>query len=117
MSRAEPEVPIDSIGDSVYNTNLKVVALERTVQALGASFLITLQADTKFIEVYAIAQDVLLRWADNDTDFVKIENFHEIIRAGSKEVYAVPNQIDGAPYTRIMLVGRVAGSTAIVLEK
>lgn len=87
------------------------------MRALVASSLITLNANTRFVKVYAVAQDVYLKWAENDTDWCTGANFDEVIISGSQRVFAVPVHTDGVSFTRIMLVGRVAGSTVVVIEK
>ncbi|MBU0959789.1 MAG: hypothetical protein KKB31_07620 [Nanoarchaeota archaeon] len=112
-----PETAIDQAGEKVYTAELKGLSLARHVQAMGASFLISLNANTTFVKVYAITQDIYLKWATHDLDWVNAGNFDEIIIAGAQRVFPVPNQVDGAPFTRIMLVGRVAGATAVVIEK
>ena len=117
MSRFPPEIAIDEHGELVYTAELKATALARHVQALGASFLITLHADTKFVTVRAITQDVYLKWALTDTDWCSAVNFDEVIVAGSRLVFAIPNEVNGVPFTRIMLIPRVAGAIAIVIEK
>jgi len=121
MAREAPQVPIDDPGEKVYTADLKATALARTVRAnpgVDASFLITLNADTKFISLYAIAQDIYLKWAYTNLDHVNATNFDEVVIAGTRRVFAVPNQdTNGRAFTRIMILGRVAGATAIVIEK
>ena len=119
MSRDPTQVPHCKVeaGTPVYTAQLRGTALTRTTQVLGASFLITLHEDTHFLRVYAINHDVLLKWANTDTDYVNATNFDEVIPAGAQRTYEVPNMIDGAPFTRIMLVGRTSGATVIVIEK
>ena len=118
MARQPAEVPIDAQGTKAYSAELKATTLARHVKALGASFLITFHADTKFVQIYAIAQDVYFRWALTDTDWCNVLNFDEVVIAGTRRVFAVPNQDnDGVAFTRIMLIPRVAGATAVVIEK
>jgi len=111
------ETPIDSRGEKVYNTELKGESLARYVRALTSSSLITLGSSTTFVKIYAIAQDVYLKWAETDTDYCKATNFDEVIIAGTQRVFPVPLQVDGELYSRMMFVGRVAGSTVVVIEK
>ena len=113
------QVPHDKVGAGtpVYEAQLRGTALARTTQVLGASFLITLHADTNYIRVNAINHVVLLKWANHDTEYVTAANFDEVIPAGAQRTYMVPMMTGGAPFTRIMLVGRTAGSTVIVIEK
>lgn len=116
MARHLPEVPIDEHGEKVYSAQLRGIPVARTRRALTTSFLISLNDETTFIKVVATAQSVYLRWADTDVDYVTNANFHEVIPAGADRVFAIPNQLDGTPYTRIMVVGLVAGATVDVIE-
>jgi len=86
------------------------VALARTVDAsISASTEITLNANTTFIRVYAIAQDIYLKWGVAD---VTASNFDEVIPAGQIVDLVVP-----ADTTALNLIERVSGATAIVIEK
>ena len=94
------------------------MTLARTVQALGASFLVTFHEDTSYIRVHAIAQDIYMKWALSGVDFVTAANFDEMIHAGNAVDFAIPvDDRDGTLFTRAMFVGRVAGSTVVVIEK
>jgi len=108
---------IDAYGEEVYTAEIKGVALARSVDVMGPSLLITLHADTKFVILYAVAQDVYLKWANTDTDWCNALNFDEVIIAGTRRVFAIPDMANGAPFTRIMLIGRVGGATAITIQK
>ena len=110
-------IPIDDLGELLPSFTLKGVAKARTVQALTSSFLVTLGSDTKFLRVYAIAQDIFLKWAEDGEDYCKATNFDEVIIAGDYIDLAVPNKENGTKYFLVQFVGRVAGSTLIVIEK
>lgn len=114
--RTPPELPIDEQGEVIQTTPV-ATALARTVKALTSSFLITLNASTKIVRIYAISKDIYLKWADTDVDYVKATNFDEIIPAGQIIDFGIPDQPNGVKYSRIMLVGREAGSTVVVVEK
>ena len=113
------QVPHDKVGAGtpVYEAQLRGTALARHQQVLGASFLITLHADTNFIRVYAINHDVILKQANHDTEYVNITNFDEVIPAGAQRTYMVPMMVGGTPFTRIMLGNRTVGATVVVIEK
>lgn len=111
------ETPIDSIGHLMPNSTPQGLALARTVQAIGASFLINLQSATSFVRVYAISKDVYLKWATSDEDYCKAGNFDEVIPAGQYIDFGVPYQTDGVRFSRMTFVGRESGSTVIVIEK
>ena len=83
-----------------------VVALARTVDASISS--------TNLLRVYAITQDVYLKWG---TDDVTASNFDEVIPAGQMVDLAVPRQSSGLLYTAVNLIERTASATAIVIEK
>jgi len=110
------EQQINAKGNKVIITP-KGLASARTVRALVASSLLTLQSDTTFLRVYAISKDVYLKWATTDTDYCKATNFDEVIPAGQYIDLSVPTQTDGGKFSRVMFVGRESGSTVIVIEK
>ena len=86
------------------------VALARTVDpTISASTEITLNTATSFIRVYAITQDVYLKWG---TDDVTASNFDEVIPAGQICDFFIPASI-----TAINLIERTASATVIVIEK
>lgn len=86
------------------------VALARTVDAtISASTEITLNAATKFIRVYALTQDVYLKWGTADVDAT---NFDEVIPANQVCDFFVPTAI-----TAINLIERTATAGVIVIEK
>jgi len=102
----------------VANVNPRTMTLARTVQALGASFLVTFNENTSMIRVHAIGQDIYMKWALSGVDFVTALNFDEMIHAGNYIDFPVPvDPRDGTLFTRAMFVGRVAGSTLVVIEK
>ena len=87
-----------------------VIALERTVDSsLSSSKEITLNNATSIIRVYAITQDVYLKWG---TENVTASNFDEVIPAGQICDFLVPEMI-----TALNLIERVQGATVIVIEK
>jgi hypothetical protein len=108
------ELPIDTYKNQITPQGL---TLNRTVQALGDSFLLTLQANTTFIRVYAISKDIYLKWATADEDYCTAGNFDEVIPASQYVDFSIPTQTNGKKFTRITFVGREAGSTLIVIEK
>jgi hypothetical protein len=88
----------------------EVVALARTVDAsISGSTEITLNEATTIIRVYAIAQDVYLKWGADD---VTASNFDEVIPAGQICDFLVPDNT-----TALNLIERVSGATVIVIEK
>ena len=109
--------PVDDLGNQLEGFTLRGVAKARTVQALGASFLVTLQSTTAFIRVYAISKDIYLKWASNGEDYCKATNFDEVIIAGQYLDFAVPYKTDGTQYSLVQFVGREAGATVVVIEK
>lgn len=87
-----------------------VTALARTVNAtISASTEITFQKATSYLEVYAIAKDVYLKWG---TDDVTAANFDEVIPAGQIREFFVPNGFSAANF-----IEREAGATIIIIEK
>ncbi len=107
----------------IYSKDNKVIitpigkALARYNQEVGDNLLITLQDKTTFIRIYAITKDIFLKWADNDEDYCKGNNFDEVIIAGQYVDFGVPLQADGTLYTRITFCGREAGASLVVIEK
>lgn len=87
-----------------------VVALARTVDnSINSSTEIVLNEETTFLQVYAIAKDVYMKWG---TDNVTASNFDEVIPAGQIFNFIVPNG-----QTAINLIERESGATVIVIEK
>jgi len=100
----------DSEGNALSTLGPARVALAQTVDAtISTSTEITLDTDTQFLRVYAIAQDVYLKWGTAD---VTAANFDEVIPAGQIVDLIVPKST-----TAINLLERVAGATVIVIEK
>lgn len=92
-----------------------VVALARTVDAtISSSTEITLNAATKLIRVYALSQDVYLKWG---TDDVTASNFDEVIPANQIVDLVVPIQSGTTLYTAVNLLERTATAGVIVIEK
>lgn len=87
-----------------------VLALARTVDAtISSSTEITLNKETTFVQVYAIAKDVYLKWGTAD---VTASNFDEIIPAGQVKTYMVPSGISA-----LNVIEREATATVIIIEK
>lgn len=85
-------------------------ALARTVDAsISASTEITLNGDTKILRVYAIAQDIYMRYGTTD---VSASNFDEVIPAGQICDFIIPPNT-----TAVNFIERVAGATLIAIEK
>lgn len=87
-----------------------VAALARTVDpTISSSTEIELNAKTSFIRVYAIAQDIYMKYGTAD---VTASNFDEVIPAGQICDFYLP-----AGTTAVNFIERVAGATLIVIEK
>jgi len=87
-----------------------VPALATTVDdSISSSTEITLNPETTMIRVYAISQDIYLKWG---TDNVTSSSFDEVCPSGQIVDFVVPNGIDA-----LNLIERVAGATVIVIEK
>jgi len=114
----KPQQRDDKDGRILQVVEPAAVALAQTIKVLEVgSFLISLNADTTMISVYAISKDVYLHWATSDTDFATENNFDEIIPAGQRVLITVPVDDDGRMFTRVHLAGREAGATIVVVEK
>ena len=84
-------------------------AIARTVDAsISSSTEIELNAATKLISCYAVAQDVYLKWGAAD---VTSENFDKVIPAGQILDLLVP---EGT--LAVNFIERVSGATIIVIE-
>ena len=93
-----------------------VIALARTVSSsISSTTTITFNTATTMIRVYAINQDVYLKWG---TTAVTAGNFDEVIPANQIVDLVVPNiPTTGIPYTACTVIERVATATIIVIEK
>lgn len=93
------------------------VALARTVDGtISTSTEITFAPKTRIIRVYAIAQDVYLKWGSTA---VSASNFDEVIPANQVMDFFVPQTgLEAAPYyPSCTLIERAASATVIVIEK
>lgn len=92
------------------------VALARTVDAtISSSTEITLNTSTTFIRVYALTQDIYLRWGTTD---VTASNFDEVIPANQICDFYVPvDSSTGALFTAVNFIERTATAGLIVIEK
>jgi hypothetical protein len=92
------------------NITPRGVSLTRSVNAsLSSSTEITLNTRTTFIRLYAIAQDVYLRWGIENCN---ASTFDEVVPVGQVLDLSVP-----AGYTAFNAIERVSGATLIVVEK
>ena len=107
-------LPADK-GGQVMQIPPPVTALAQTVDAtISGSTEITLNAKTTFLRIYAISQDVYLKWG---TDDVTNANFDEVIPAGQIVDLQLSVDAAGVLFTAINLIERVATATIIVIEK
>lgn len=98
-----------------------VIALARTVDAtVSASTEVTLNTSTTFVRVYAVDQDIYMKWG---TDDVTSSNFDQVIPAGQIMDFFVPvdittSQTDDAEtlYTAINFIERTATALLILME-
>jgi len=87
-----------------------VVSLARTVDAsISTSTEIVFNVLTTYIQVYAVAKDVYLKWG---TDDVTASNFDEVVPAGQIIHFLVPNGVDA-----LNILERESGATVIIIEK
>lgn len=109
------QLPKDEYGNPIQ-LSPATPALARTVDnSISSSTEITLNAATSLLRIYAIAQDVYMKWGTSDVDAT---NFDEIILAGQLLDFVVPKNSDGSlTYSAINIIERVAGATVIVIEK
>ncbi len=111
---ANPGLPREAGGQIIQLTPSRA-ALARTVDAtISASTEITLNTSTRIIRVYAISQDVYLKWG---TDDVTASNFDEVIPAGQIVDLVIPAETVSTLYTAINLIERTATAGVIVIEK
>src|SRR4051812_35715083 len=101
------ELPTDQYGHVIPLA--RGIALKQTVNAsLSASVEITLQTNSTLVRVYAINQDVYLRWGIED---VNASLFDEVIPAGQIVDLVVPMQpqgsaLSGTPFTAFNVIER-----------
>ena len=87
-----------------------VPALARDIDAsISASTEFTLNKAAKFIQVYAIAKDIYLKWGTTD---VTTSNFDEVIPAGQIRNLLIPLAI-----TAVNVIEREASATVIIIQK
>ncbi len=87
-----------------------VIALSRTVDSsISTSTEIALTNGASFIEVYAVAKDIYLKWGTAD---VTASNFDAVIPAGQVRFFGIPENI-----TAVNFIEREASATLILIEK
>lgn len=111
-----PLIPRDDTGENIGLSPAKP-ALARSVSgSLGTAVEVTFNADATYFEIYAIAQDVYLKYNTAPVagagEVVTASNFDEVIPAESQRAFAVPDGV-----THLSLLERVAGATAIIVQK
>lgn len=117
MPGAKPNVPRSgsNIDISLAPTG---AALATTVDAtISTATDLALQTDTTFLRVYAINQDVCLRWGAAASRAASATDFDEIIPAGQIVDIVRATDSSGALYATCNFIERVAGGTAIIIEK
>lgn len=108
-NRKRVAIPEDNNSHPVQLTP-STIALARTVDAtISSSTQIDLNAATTFIRVYAITQDVYLKWG---TTAVTSSNFDEVIPANQICDFYVPKG-----FTSLTLIERTTTAGVIVIEK
>lgn len=93
-----------------------LIALARTVDAtISSSTQIDFNAATSFIRVYALTQDVYMKWG---TTAVTASNFDEVIPANQICDFYVPiSTTTGAFYPSATFIERTSTAGLIVIEK
>lgn len=93
----------------------KGVALTRTVvSSLATSQEITMNTNTTFVRLYALTQDVYLRWGIENCN---ASTFDEVIPANQILDVAVPEDSNGVKFTAFNVIERTSSATLIVIEK
>lgn len=112
-SRTKPSLPQGEKGPIPLAPSK--AALARTVDStISTTTEITLNENTTWLRIYAIAQDVYFKWGTAD---VTASNFDEVIPAGQIVDLVVGAESGSTLYTAINLIERVAGGTVVVIEK
>lgn len=91
------------------------ISLATTVDStISTSTVVTFQATTSIIRVYAVDKDICLKWG---TSAATATAFDEIIPANQVCDFFVPQQSLGVLYTAANFIERTAGATLICIEK
>ncbi len=108
MTPNNPALPRETRGEAIQLT-LPTTALAFTYDtSISTATPITLNEDTKLIEVTAISQGVFLKYASG----VSSSDFDEYIHADQTRHYVVP-----AGVTIISVIERIASAFVVVIEK
>ena len=90
-------------------------ALARTVDStISSSTEVDFNASTTFMRVYAITQDIYMKWG---TTAVTSSNFDEVIPANQICDFYIPYQSSGVLYTAATFIERTASATLVCIEK
>ena len=91
------------------------IATARTVDAtISSSTQVDFAATSTFIRVYALAQDIYMKWG---TTAVTASNFDEVIPANQICDFYIPIQSSGVIYPSATFIERTATAGLIVIEK
>lgn len=108
------EMPTYQNGQAMSITPRGVALTRTVVSSLSTSQEITLHANTKFIRLYALTQDVYLRWGIEDCN---ASTFDEVIPANQVLDLALPDNPRGSRFTAFNVIERTSSATLIVIEK
>lgn len=95
-------------------TPAKIALAQTRDTDISASTEITLDTDTRIIEVTAVGGNVYLKYG---TTAVTNANFDEFIQLGQTRHYVIPKDSSGDLYTAINLIDDGDSATVIVIEK
>lgn len=92
------------------------IALARTVSSsISSSTTVTFNAATAFLRVYAVSQDVYLKWG---ATAVTSSNFDEVIPSNQIVDLFIPVDVTtGLLFTTMRIIERSATATIIIIEK
>jgi len=107
-------MPRDENGNVIQLTPAST-ALSRTVSSsISSSTQVTLNANTTMIRVYAVSQDIYLKWG---TTAVSASNFDEVIPSGQVVDLVVPQDSSNSKFAALTVIERAATATIILIEK
>lgn len=106
-------IPVDGDHGKVQLTPRSIALAQTVDSSISSSTEITLNAATTFIRVYAITQDIYMKWGTAD---VSSSNFDEVIPANQICDFYVPLETTTF-YTAVNFIERTSSATLVVIEK
>ncbi|MDQ3008819.1 MAG: hypothetical protein M3Q81_04460 [bacterium] len=107
-------LPLDDNGKTINLAPSKAAIARTLTSSISSSTQVTLNSESRFLQVYAIDKDVFMKWG---TTAVTTANFDELILAGQRYDFDVARESNGTLHTALTFIERAATATLVVIQK